>query len=811
MTHSSVAGMKRFAIAFLALTLAAGCEPSDERAQARMDSAKELLASGDTARAMVELREAIRLNPNLAEAYVAIAELAQNEGNLKSAVGHYAKAVEIDETNVPARIRLGRIMLAAGQLDDALRYAMAAAQLAPEDPDALTLRASVAVQVENFDLATESANQALEVAPDMTDAKLVLAVLDQRRGDIDAALAKIEAALEADPKHLAGNLFKLRMLEEKKDEAGVSEILHDLVEYFPERPQFRTALVRWQLRKGDKDAAEKTLRAHADQNPDDVKAALTVAQFLLSQRDGAAARAELERQLQARSGDDAYDFEIALVRLDIAERKPDGAIGRLRDMVAKYGDTQNGDAARVQLASMLANGDDEAKMQAKGLVDDVLKHDARNGQALALRAQFKLQADRYDAAIQDIRLAVAEEPENWRFLMLEAKAHELNGAQTLASERLATAAKVSDYAPTPVLAYARQLQMTGKGDFAEGLIENALRNHPNDGRLLRALAQIKLAKQDWIGAEEIARQLAQSEDGKATADYITAQSLAGRDQKEQSIAVLENMYKDGSKSGSGMAALVASYLRAEQPEKARAFLEEVLSDSPDNLAALKLKADFHLSQGEKADAEAAYRKLIELAPENGAAYNVLAQFLTREQRFDEAVAVAKAGAGKSNDSALKLTLALLLERKGDIAGAIDVYQDLYEVQPESFVIANNLASLLTEHFPTAENIERAYVVAKRLRSSDRPHYQDTYGWLLYLRGEPDQALRFLKPAAEQLPQVMLAQFHLGMAYAKAGINDRAIETLTRALELRASEAHASQVAEARRTLEELKAAAAKAN
>jgi len=803
MPSKSMGPRSFIAASMLALTLAlAACEPADERAQSHLESGLKLVEEGVTARALLEFREASRLDENLTQAYIEIARIRQREGNLQSAVGHYTTAVEVDETNLPARIELGRIMLAAGQLDDALRHAMAAVQLAPNDVEALTLRAGVALQVENYDLARSSAETAMKADPDSADPYQVLAALENRGENYEAAFGHIEEGLKRDPENLALNFVKIQLLERLDRRDEVPPVLKLLVATNPERNEFRTALIRWHLSRDEKAEAEKLVRDYAAERPDEPEAALAVAQFLLQQQGPDAARAELESLLAAKTDKaDRFPFEMAIVRLDLAARDVDAAIARLNDMITANGDNANGDASRVRLAALeLARANKE---KARELVNDVLKHDARNAQALAIRSQIKLNEDQYDAAIQDARLAIAEDPDNWRYLMLEAQAHELNGAQSLVGERLAAAAQASDYQPTPVLAYARHLRSTGKNDFAEGLVENALRRRPNDPALLRALAQIKLDLQDWIGAEDIAKRMRDLEGGDQLADFIDAQSLAGQEQREESIKLLETLYQKGESGRSSMSALVSSYLRSNQPERARAFLEDILKEQPDNLTALKLMGDLHVALGEQEAAEAVYKDLIEKAPKASIAYSALANHYIRAGRMDEAMAVAKQGVAETDGVDIKVRYAQILEEASQFGEAVKVYEDLYVSRPQSFVVANNLASLLIDHFPTPENIERAYVVAKRLRSSDVPQYQDTYGWALYLRGEPDQALRYLQPAAEKLPNYMLVQYHLGMAYAKSGVNDRAIEALTKAVEL-AGDADSPQKAEALATLDALK-------
>ena len=145
-----------------------------------------------------------------------------------------------------------------------------------------------------------------------------------------------------------------------------------------------------------------------------------------------------------------------------------------------------------------------------------------------------------------------------------------------------------------------------------------------------------------------------------------------------------------------------------------------------------------------------------------------------------------------------------LEAAGDIDGAIAVYEALYAANSANTVIANNLASLITTHRSDAQSLERAFAIARRLRGSDVPAFQDTYGWIEYRRGNLSEALAHLEPAAEGLPDNALVQFHLGMTYAALERPAEAVERLERALEL-AGESPLAQFDTARETLARLRA------
>ena len=128
--------------------------------------------------------------------------------------------------------------------------------------------------------------------------------------------------------------------------------------------------------------------------------------------------------------------------------------------------------------------------------------------------------------------------------------------------------------------------------------------------------------------------------------------------------------------------------------------------------------------------------------------------------------------------------ASFLERDGNIEGAIKIYNQLYETESSSVIVANNLASLLTLSRPDdAEAVERAYNVARRLRGSEVPALQDTYGWIMYLRGEYEEALANLEPAAKALSNDAMVQYHLAKTYKALQRDGEALKQFQRAVEL----------------------------
>jgi len=528
---------------------------------------------------------------------------------------------------------------------------------------------------------------------------------------------------------------------------------------FPENAAVRAALVQWHLERDDADAAEAVLRAAlpAPDAPSDPGPALTLVRFLNEVRGPAAARAELDR-LVAEAADPA-PYARARAALDFAAGDTDAAIAAMRGLVA---DAEPSDATRdleTGLAGMLAEtGDGEA---AAAILEAVLAADRDHVAALKLRAKLALDADRPEAAVQDMRTALAQAPRDAEALTVMALAYERQGARELAGEQLARAVEASDRAPAESLRYAAFLMQDDRTGPAEAVLVDALRRAPEDPELLATLGEIHLARRDWARAGQVAALLRASDDpaAAAAAAGLEAGRLAGEGRTDETLALLEELAGDGSDAGA-MAALVRARLEAGDAAGARAWLAGVLADDPGNPAARLMLAGLDAAAGDAVAAETGYRALVADAPGFAAGHRAWAGFLAATGRGAEAAAALDAGLdAHPGDAELMFARAGLAEAAGDRAGAIALYEALYARDPGAPVVANNLASLIATTRPDPDSLDRAFGIARRLRGSDVPPFQDTYGWILHLRGDSAQALDYLDPAAEALPGNAEVQFH----------------------------------------------------
>ncbi|GAB5467591.1 MAG: hypothetical protein Kilf2KO_06210 [Rhodospirillales bacterium] len=747
--------------ALVGLLVLAGCDSVEDRVDDHYERGLELLAEGAPAKAGVEFRSALQLNENFVPARFELSKILEADGDRRALVGQLLKIVEIQPEHEDARVKLAEVMLMAGQLDEAMTHSEAAYKVAPNDPEVLALRATVALNLGNYKMAYDTLQKAEAAGPGDPAVGVALTSYYLRTEDAAKALQTVDSFIARNPGNLVLAVAKLQVLIAEGDQAALGAYLTELTARFPEEVGFRRSLVAWNLEAGNFDIAQQELRQLIANDRANQGYILRLVALLIAEEGFEVGRAELLDQIEA--AEDKFPLQVALAGIEYDRGLTEQGKGRLQALIDAAG--PRADEAKTHLARRLAKEGEAAK--AAALVAEVLTADPRNVDALSLRAAIEIETGDFEQATLDLRSALNESPDNPQILGLLARAYERDGRFELASEAMASALRASAYQQDLVLRYVDMLDRNGQGRQAEIVLSEAARRDPGNAAVLTALAQARIALQMWDKAEEASEALRAIDEQSATADLILASALSGKQLHGQSIGLLRDRAED---SNSAMANLVQVYLRADQAEEARSFLQEVLAQNPRNEQALLLSAWLDLRDGKGDAAKATFRRVIAHHPESLIGYQELAKQLAREEAYSEAAEVLSAGIAEVQAAdPLLLLRAGLYERAGAPKAAIADYKQLFARNPDSVVVANNLASLLSDYSgQSASDLELATQAARRLRTSKVPQFQDTYGWIAYLNGDYSEALRSLRPAAEALPENPWIRYHLGLTYAKLG-------------------------------------------
>lgn len=134
----------------------------------------------------------------LPSSYVAEAEELYRQGSLGKATAAYERALEMDPSDVEAKVSLARLLALEGRTIEAVEYAEQAVDQAPESPQAWAVLGMVYDWHGEVDQALEACQHAIELAPDHADAYAYLAEAHADAGNWAEATQNAETALDLD-------------------------------------------------------------------------------------------------------------------------------------------------------------------------------------------------------------------------------------------------------------------------------------------------------------------------------------------------------------------------------------------------------------------------------------------------------------------------------------------------------------------------------------------------------------------------------------------------------------------------------------
>ena len=436
---------------------------------------------------------------------------------------------------------------------------------------------------------------------------------------------------------------------------------------------------------------------------------------------------------------------------------------------------------------MYLNKNDPAA--AEPLIADILAADDRNINALRMRASIRMDRGQVQDAIADLRTALNDQPRSFDLLIDLAIAYERSGAVEIADKVLFDATKASGYAPAVGLNYVAFLRRRGLLQQADDLVSDLVNRNPTNVAVLSVLGEVKLARQDWIGAHEVSDAIRRLDDKSSVATLLTGAAFSGEKKFDDSLTVLQGAYAANPQAVRPMEALVDVYLQSKQIDKAEALIKEALKANPSNADAQVLLGSIALAKNDQDQAIADFEMAIKQQPKNAGGYRALADLYVRQNRQDDALKVIRQGIEQQPQSSpLRLTLADLLVVKGDYDGAIAENETLLKQDPGSMVVANNLATLLADYRTDKASLDRAGSLAVLLTKSQIPQFKDTFGWVAYRRGEYRIAVSSLEGAVADLPNNAMVRYHLGMSYLALEQDVKAREQFNKARELAPNDA-----------------------
>ena len=760
--------MKRISIVLLLMGLiaaATGCGGSEARKDKAMERGQQLYAQRAYAKARVEFRNALQVDPKDAAAWTLLGETNEALGEFKEAVDAYRNALELDESQVRARARLGRMMVFGGAPDQALETIEPGLAKHPQSADLLAVRAAVHQQQGDIEGARKDAEAALAAEPNQPDATALLATLAWREGRRDEALAMLDKTLKASPDDIMLRQIYAQLLltAEKPDLAEVQ--LKEIVRLDPGTLGNRYRLAQLQASQKKIDEAVATLRDAIKAKPEDVEAKLALATLLAAQRSFEDAETELLGFVKSSPKD--LDLRLGVARFYDTNGKQQQAEAMYREVMKDAGDKAAGVTARGRLASlMIRTGRTE---EGAKLADEVLAKNPSDADALVMRAQLAMQRGAPEDAIVDLRAALRDQPANLLLIVQLAQAYIRSGDVALAEQTLRQAVQANPRDVRTRLALAQFLVNKGEPAQARPVLEQLVKDEPNNMEALEGYAKLLLMLNDPAAALLAATTLQSLQPKSATGFYLAGlaqQSLQRTDEARKSF---EAALAADPAALEPLVTLAQLDVAAGDDAQALARIDARMATQPKDARLQNLRGELLMSMRRFADAGASYAAAAKLQPVWPQPYRGQAGALIAAGQTDRAIEVLKGALLATGNSAeIAVDLGTLYTNAGRPDDAIAVYDRVLERDPNNLVAANNLAMLLITSRSDTASLERAEKLTERFADSDNPAFLDTHGWVLYKRGRYSDAIAPLTRAVAKVPQAQEIQYHLGMAQLKAG-------------------------------------------
>lgn len=366
--------------------------------QARLRLARAELARGDLATAQAMLRELTHEAGVAAAAHGDLARLAEANGEIEEAIGHYRAALDEQPEATQLYFPLVAALRRAGEEEEAQRLAARAdprARLRFSDPIVEEVLAHTtssetyariglrAARSGDPDAAVAAFRTALELQPENDRARTNLAAAELERGNLDEAERLLRQTLERDPGYAHAHFNLGRVLEQRGDTARAIRHYAAAVDADPTNTEFLFGHGRLLMRSGDFATAVARLASVVDRAPGFLQARYLLALAHEAMGDRAAARRTLVQAHEV--APDRVDIALALVRMTstsgdatIAERRETLALART--LFRQQRDAERAEALAMALA---ADGQFDAAIPLQEALIETIQQQAGDAEVLA--------------------------------------------------------------------------------------------------------------------------------------------------------------------------------------------------------------------------------------------------------------------------------------------------------------------------------------------------------------------------------------------------------------------------------------------
>lgn len=758
-----------------------GCGGPEERKAEYLERAQAYIGEGNYPKARVALRNVLKIDPKDARGYFLFAQVEEYEQNWRTAFEHYLRVVELEPAHREALLKLGRFYLegrAWEKVDEVTRTILTHY---PNDSGARTLLAAKgAVQGELPDAIRTMEGIVRDDKKD-SDAVLVLATLYTARNDLDQAIELLRPAVQRFPDNVEILIGLGAVLSRKKDWEGAETAFIRAHELEPYHFAHHTRLASLYTQMEQPQKAVGILEEGIAAQTEDPVRWRALAEFYAGRKDLDLAERTLIRAQRALPRNTQFAF--LLGELLERQNRSDRAREIYERLVSEYGDDPPGLQANIKLAGLDFSQGQVALAEQR--VATVLEKNPRDVEGLLMKGKLALSGQDGRTAVEAFRTVMKDQPQAADVQVLLAQAYMMLGESHLAKDSLERAIQTN-----PALLEAQRMLAAldaGQGRFqkAEERLGQVLAQRPEDLSALGMLLSLQVSNRQWAEVGPTLEKMKKAGEDEFRLRLMEGQTFLAQQQWQKAEEAFEAAAGIRPQDPAPLFGWVQVVTKQRQFDRAQARLSRVLADRPEDPYAHGLLGEVLVLSGRTQEAQEAFRAATALKPDWPLPWLDQASLMLKEGNIPEVLAWLKDGfAANSQSAELGILLASLLERTGDVDGAIQIYESVLAANPRAGIAANNLASLLTDQKGSPKDLERALQLSEGLMTGGEanPYFLDTLGWVYVKLGRQDEGIRMIRKAMVSTPNHPLLNYHLGVAYHQAGNAEEAKTYLAKALQ-----------------------------
>jgi len=723
-----------------------------------IEEGKVLFEKGEMKSARVQFKNALQVDPKLAEAYYGLALLDEKKPDWPAMKKNLQDVVMLDPMHIEALIKLG--FLSINDIDKAKKLASAALKLAPENINAILLSGRIQFREDNKIGALQHVDRVLVKDAGNAEATWLKATVFLADKKYDEALLSLNQGILVHPDNAGLGLLKAKVHKELGRYDEVIQDYDDLVARHPEDESLRYARIKLLSQFGKSEMAEEAIRDAITKAPEDVALKISLVNNV-ERDDPEQVEALLKKFIEENPAE--LRFKTRLAGFYTGHKRLKEAQEILNNIVAADPNGKDGLIAKVRLAEML--WEQGGKAGATQMVEDVLAIDIGNSGALLFRAGVSLDKKMADAAVSDLRIVLRDQPNSDKAMVMMASAHVLKGEAEVAESYLRKAIDINPANFSAIVPLTSALLARGDAMRAEELLVKSIKNSPNTPELIELLVKLRVSKKDWLGAESAINDLKQQSQGELPAQMLTAMMLDKKGLEQEALQTYKEVLVNNSGANDALSEVGRLYVVLDRRGEFVSFLEGFIKENTLNVAAYNMLGQEYAVIKQWDNASAKLNEALKLQPKSIGTYKLLAAVYAQQGKVKEITELYKKGLEVSpGNSNLMMGLArhYVASKKNDLA--ISTYKSLLDKFPENEMAVNNLADLLLNSSDNQDSLQQVVTLVERFKNSDNAYFLDTYGWVKLKSGQAEEAVEVLHKVVQLAPKVAVFRYHLGEAY-----------------------------------------------